>query len=131
MNIKKRIVKVLAAGIIFSSISVPAYAEDEESTALRGWTEESGYWTAGEVTTFAATPDFHRGWVEYKPTDITMKRAAGETQWKGVRHYTRARLENRNGAPVQDSMRQYDTGYTSAKSPYGSSVLTAKTYWGR
>lgn len=54
-----------------------------------------------------------------------------ETQWKGVRHYTRARLENRNGAPVQDSMRKYGTGYTSAKSPYGSSVLSAKTYWGK
>ncbi|SDB95083.1 hypothetical protein SAMN04488112_10163 [Melghirimyces thermohalophilus] len=120
MKIKKRVVQLLSVGLICGSLSVPASAAE----VYQGWSE-------GELNTKNVGIEAvdHNGWVEPHPDDPYLERAAGETTWNGVYHYTRARMESGDQV-ITDSFRQWGWDYTNARSPYANILYTAKTYYG-
>ncbi|MDR6226673.1 hypothetical protein [Desmospora profundinema] len=131
MNIRKKLIPVVAAVGLLGVVPSMAFA-DEETGALGGWTEGEGYWTKSEVTvnqigTMSSKPDFHRGWKEGGRRGFWS--AVGETGWKNVHHYTRARMVYLNGNVNADSGRKWGISYTYAKSPLGQG--SARTYYGR
>ncbi|MDR6226672.1 hypothetical protein [Desmospora profundinema] len=131
MNIRKKLIPVVAAVGLLGAVPSMAFA-DEEAGALGGWTEGEGYWTKSEVEadqvgTMSSKPQMHRGW---KEGGRGHWRAVGETGWKGVRHYTRARMVSLTGKTCRESKREWGVGYTKATSP-NSDCTRARTFYGR
>lgn len=95
-----------------------------------GWSEhpEEKNSVSPQFTTLSTTSPVHTGSVEYK--DQYTKRAVGKTKWDKY-HYTRARLVNYyTGAVKTDSQRVWGSGETTAKSPYGDSGYSGRTFYG-
>ncbi|SMO89938.1 hypothetical protein [Melghirimyces algeriensis] len=127
MKVKKRLLQVVSVGLICGSLSIPASAS--ATTLNGGWTEGEGSWNTEKVS--IQGPQAHNGWTEAHPDKFGYERAVGETVWKGVYHYTRARMVDRvSGGIRADSGRVHGSGYTIAKSPYASAIHLAKTFWG-
>ncbi|MEK3955915.1 MULTISPECIES: hypothetical protein [unclassified Psychrobacillus] len=139
MNIKK-IIPVIALSI-FAASAVPASAD-----VLGGWSEEGGYFTnpatelnnsfvvgeKGTVSALAAAAS-HSSFYDYKkPGSQIYERINGETTWKGIEHYSRARYETWvTGTAEADSGRVWGVGYTLATSGWHpGDFATAKTYYG-
>ncbi|MDR6226668.1 hypothetical protein [Desmospora profundinema] len=126
MNIRKKLIPVVAAVGLLGAVPSMAFA-DEEAGALGGWTEGEGYWTKNEVAlnqvgTMSSKP-VHKGWSNGGC-------AIGETKWRNVHHYTRARKESIRGKKTYaDSGRKWGVNYTKASAC--SSKGIARTYYGR
>ncbi|EUJ52984.1 hypothetical protein [Listeria fleischmannii] len=83
-------------------------------------------------------PDSHKGWRETRHPGGANRppqwRSIGETKWKGMYHYTRARMEVRGWfsgkiTVMSDSGRIWRTGSSKAVSPWVNQGK-AYTYWG-
>lgn len=137
---------VLSLGIITCFSPLTTYAAKSvttntlESTAVGGWSEESGYYVNPQafsratkyVSTYSSPK--HTGKAEtrtYKGT--SQKRAHGWTTWVGKYHYTRARMEDW-GTVLTDSGRKWGNDGTEAISPWwsfnGDTLGSARTYYG-
>ncbi|WP_339099612.1 hypothetical protein IGL98_001057 [Enterococcus sp. DIV0840] len=123
-------VVVAFIGLTFSPMSVNA----EE---VGGWSEENGNYLNPNVILPRAAVN-HRGKRESNViSGNTAYRAHGWTTWKGVYHYTTARMEkHRSGTVLTTSNRKYGWNGTEAASPwyrisYGEDTAAARTYYGR
>lgn len=144
MKFKKAFATVLAVSVVSAVGMQTAFAanmaqvpqkalliNDEASTALGGWDEESGYFQNSNVdndliiSPFAVTSTpSHTGKRERSDfSGNTHYRAHGWTTWSGVYHYTRARLEV-NGQPLYDRGVTYDSGRV-----WGMNGTEAVTQW--
>ncbi|WP_413286701.1 hypothetical protein [Bacillus mojavensis] len=74
----------------------------------------------------------HKGRTETKPAgSIIVKRAIGETTWKGKYHYTRAQILTIWGSVDTDSGRVWGKNKTKAVSPWATAEMSrGKTYYG-
>lgn len=114
-----------------SSINSSQQVEPENFTEYLGWSElESDQEKIKQIQyssmAYAASNPQHAGWAEYKGEQ---RRAVGETTWKGVYHYTRARLEGL-GLVHHDSGRKWKWHDTRTESPWGHKYWSARTYYG-
>lgn len=119
--------------ILCSTLTVSATSQPISG----GWSEDDGLMQA-QIGDLKSTP-YHYGSVQERnaipPTSIE-RRALGTTQWPGVYHYTRARMENRfTGGIYTDSERVYGISTTNAVSPWYTDSFEfnfsiGRTYYG-
>lgn len=124
------LVVVASVGFVFTPRTVNA----EE---IGGWSEEEGNYTNPNVLLPRASVN-HRGRKESTViSGNSAFRAHGWTTWKGVYHYTTARMERHySGTVLTTSNRKYGWNGTEAISPwyrmsYGEDTSAARTYYGR
>ena len=102
-------ISILSLGLVLSLNPVTTFAAEletvvtasDESNAIGGWSEESGYFInpqayskAMEDSTTYSSPK-HTGKPEERTHNgTTQRRAHGWTTWVGKYHYTRARMED-------------------------------------
>lgn len=98
--------------------------------------------SATAVSASEQQPQVYGGWSEEKTIKgRTNKRSHGWTTWKGVKHYTTARLEHYwpNKGAITSSGRKYGTGRSQAVTkwvPFNPNAKSngygkARTYYGR
>lgn len=143
---RKILASVFSIVFLVSGFAVPASANLGQVEG--GWREDGGYFTSptpstssDRVASAARGSVNHRGKAEEKIIrGTTHKRSHGWTTWKGVRHYTPARLEHYHGGGVIiSSGRQWGVNGTEAVTkwrafnPHAKSngYGTARTYYGR
>ncbi|WP_019422709.1 hypothetical protein [Paenibacillus sp. OSY-SE] len=127
----KKAISLAATVTILGSLVTSAVAAS--GTAGGGWIEGKGYFNtpnAGFSTLNEKTyPEKHKGDAEFDDREYgQVKRAVAETWWKGVYHYSRAKLVwiwDR-----EDSGRKWDDDYTYAATDWGNTSWIAYTYWG-
>ncbi|MBW4828518.1 MAG: hypothetical protein KZY61_11145 [Clostridiaceae bacterium] len=120
---KKKVISGLLVLFIGISISGNIALANEGG----GWSEDTGYYTENtnlnsysvrSARSTRSTPK-HTGKRERKEIKGTTHfRAHGWTTWVGVRHYTRAQMQDRKGRMLTDSGRKWGTNGTEAVSPY-------------
>ncbi len=130
---KKIITSLVFITVICATITVSA----DTTKFSGGWYEQEGVTQNSGVNAYS-TP-YHYGSVQERnanPPSSVERRTLGTTQWPGVYHYTRARMENRfTGSVYTDSNRVYGTGTTNAISPWYKDsfefkLSIGKTYYG-
>lgn len=133
-----------AALTVFAASGVSA--DEAEPSDLGGWEEGKGVSTAPAnperpITTHAAKAK-HTGKAESKIIKgTTNKRSHGWTTWKGVKHYTSARLEHYwpNSGVIASSGRKWGKNGTEATTKWvpfnpdkkSNGYGKATTYYGR
>ncbi|OUB63550.1 hypothetical protein [Bacillus thuringiensis] len=138
MNFKKGIQCAALAATLVSGISIlPASAGAE----TLGWSEDTGYtdlqyatYDGSQTLAASSKPEKHTAKKSYGSlSSSSVERVTANTTWKGVRHYSRARYENRSNNVKADSQRKYGVGTSEATSGWIDRTYTtyvAKTYWG-
>lgn len=141
-------ISILSLGLVLSLNPVTTFAAEletvvtvsDESNAIGGWSEESGYFINPQAYSKAMEDGItysspkHTGKPEERThNSTTQRRAHGWTTWVGKYHYTRARMED-CFVILTDSGRQWGTDGTEAISPWwsfnGDTLGMAKTYYG-
>lgn len=121
--------------LIFYISQTDGIAKEGENPTVEevgGWSEETGYWENSSKFKVSNKPQKHRGVITQKFSGgVIYSRITAYTEWKDVRHYSRARFEGVFGVEG-DSGRVYGVGKTTAKSGWVDKFLSVgKTYWGR
>lgn len=136
MNMLRKII-LIPIGFLFilTIISTNVSAEvkgNENMEFIGGWSEDSGYWNTFDQLKASNKPQKHWAKITRKSAGgVVYTKVTGYTEWKGVKHYTRARFEGLFGVEG-DSGRIYGYGKTQASSDWVDKFFTvAKTYWGK
>lgn len=147
---KNKLLSMVIAATVTTSIGITAFAAMESHVLSGGWSESRGYYINNvessllqnknmPITPYASDKsDKHTGERLKQVVDSagTLEFAAfGETVWYDVYHYTTAQMELSNGTVKTTSGRQWDDNATKATSPWYRPGLfentEARTYWGR
>lgn len=142
VEMKKFVSTVLVSAAVLIVSSVTAFGNEETlskaGSLSGGWSEERGYYINAS-SNFAALsssePDDHKATKKYRQaggSNVETK-LIGETWWKGMRHYTRARFEYiwPLSGYLGDTDRVWGSDKTTAETDYLiADLTTAHTYWG-
>lgn len=139
MNFTKGIKGLALTTALIGGIS---FLPNSAGAETLGWSEDTGYVNGVNENTMnspilyaGSTPDSHTAKKEYlSQSSPNTERVIATTKWKGVKHYSRARYENRSGTVKADSGRKYGTGTSQATSGWfdkSLSTYVAKTFWGK